>query len=804
MIQDLRYGVRMLLKHPGFATIAVLTLALGIGANTAMFGVINAVLLRPLPFPSEERVVRLYLLRDQRPPYISLPLQSFVEVQRQGQFFESITGQRLAELTLTTADGPERVRSINVSAGWLETLRVKPSLGRAFSAEESQAGNESGVTLISYDLWTRRLGANPAVLGQSLTLGGRAFTVIGVMPRGFKFPYDAELWLPMNPQHNAAGVWSLNVLARLKPGVSLEQAKAELDLLSQRLARELPELHRGASLTAVPIRQVLLGDEGRGNEGRIALALFAAVGLVLLIACANLANLLLARALARQKEMAIRAALGATRFRQVRQLLTESLLLALLGAGLGLLLAVWSSRFLSRLLPENLLQVMPEVPLDWPALVFTLAVSLLAAVIFGLAPALRASRLELQSFIKEGGQSSSAPASRRFAQTFVVAQLALAVMLLAGAGLMLRHLQRLSQTDLGYRYEQLVNFTVSLADARYGAAQPRLNLVRQVEEQLQAVPGVQAAGATCLFPLRGGNFLANLEIEGRPREPNQRLMVNHRLVTPGFFKTLELPLVQGRLFTAADNEQTQPVVVISRALARRYFPDQNPLGQRVRNLRDGAAAPWLTIVGVVGDVKEFYDVAETWYLPYAQQAGSNLAAQVIFSVRAAARPESLAASLRRAVQASDPALPLYDLGLVEEKFAATFAPQRLGATLLSVFAGFGLLLAALGIFGVMSYAVSQRTHEIRIRLALGAEPRTILSLVLKQGVKLVMVGLACGLSGAWLITQWLARLLALGSGTEPVMLLGVAALMATVALVACYLPARRATKVDPLSALRQE
>jgi putative ABC transport system permease protein len=802
--QDLRFGARMLLKNPGFTAVAVLTLALGIGANTAIFGVINAVLLRPLPFPAEERLVRVYMMRDQRPPYISLPVRSFLEVHQQGQFFESITGQRLVELTLTTPEGPEQVRSISVSDGWLETLGVKPIVGRAFSDEEERAGSESGVALISYGFWERRFGSETGVLGKTLTLNDRTFTIIGVMPRGFSFPYDGELWLPMNPQSNPAGVWALNVLARLKPAVTLEQAKAELNVMSQRLAQELPDIHRGTNLIAIPIRQVLLGDEGKGDEGRTVLALFAAVGLVLLIACANLANLLMTRALARQREMTIRAALGATRWRQVRQLLTESVLLALIGATLGLLVAMWGSGFLTRLMPKDLHQVVPEITVDWSALAFTLAISFLATVIFGLVPALRTSRIELHSFMKEGGQSGSAPASRRLAHAFVVAEIALALALLAGAGLMIRNLQRLYQTDLGYRHEHLINLKVTLNEARYGTAQPRVNLVRQIEEQLKAVPGVEAAGATCIFPLRGGNFLASLEIDGRPRELNQRFIVNHRLVSPGFLQTLGMPLLQGRLLTAADNEQSQPVVIVSRALARRYFPDQDPLGQRVRNLRDGAASPWLKIVGVVGDVKEFYDVSETWYLPYAQHAGSNLAAQVIFSVRATTGLASIASGLRRAVWASDPTLPVYDLATVEEKFAETLSQQQMGTVLLGVFAGVGLLMAALGIFGVMSYAVSQRTHEIGIRLALGAQPREILSLILKQGVNLVLLGLAFGLSGALIITRLLASLLLEVGVTDPVILISVAALMAAVALLACYVPARRAAKLDPMLALRYQ
>ncbi len=795
--QDLKYAARMLAAKRGFTLVVVLTLALGIGANTAIFSVVNAVLMRPLPFRDGDQMVRIYSTRDNSPPYISLRPRTFLAIQEQGKFFESAVAQRFTNWTLRTPEGPERIVGIAVSEDWLRTLGVEPVLGRGFTSDEAAEGQASGVVVISHGFWERRFGADPQTLGQTVTMNDETYTIVGVMPPGFQYPYDSEVWTPMDLRANAGAVWGLNVQARLKPGISVEAALAELETLSPHLAQEIPQELQGMELTVRPTRQVLLGD-----NSNLVLALAAAVGFVLLIACANVGNLLLARSVARQKELAIRTTLGASRFRQVRQLMTESVLLGLVGGIAGLGIAAWSTEFLTVLIPGRMTQVLGEIPIDGSVLGFTLVASVFTGFLFGLVPALRASRPNLQELIKEGGRSSGGAASHRLLGALVVSEVALALVLLAGAGLMIRNFERLQALDLGYATD-VVTLTVPLESSLgYNEASSRIQFVRQVEQEMEALPGVQEAGVTCIFPSSRGNFLAAIEIDGRPVDPNQSLIINHRLVSSGFLPTLGVPLLQGRHFTEADREGSQPVAIISEALAKKYFPGDDPIGKRLRSQRSDADTPWLNVVGVVGDVKEFYDVTETWYLPYAQNADRRFANQLVFTVRSAV--PGIADGLRRAVWAVDPALPVFGTATVEEMYADSLTEQKFGTFMWAFFAAFGLLMAAMGIYGVMSYAVNERTREIGIGIALGAEPGQVLRSILRRGAQLALGGVGIGLVAAMALTRYLRSMLTEVGSTDPVVFASVSLLLVLVALAACYVPAHRATKVDPIEALRSE
>jgi putative ABC transport system permease protein len=789
----------MLAKKRGFTLIVILTLALGIGANTAIFSVVNAVLMRPLPFRDGDQMVRVYSIRGGGPPYISLRPRTFLAIREQEQSFDGIAGQRFTNFTLQTPEGPERLVGIRVTEGWLRTLGVEPVLGRDFTPEEEQKGAESGVVLVSHGFWERRLGMNPQALGQSIRLNDESYTIVGVLPPGFNYPYDSELWIPMNLRQNAGAVWGLNVQARLKSDVTLEGALAELETISGHIAEELPDELQGMELVAVPTRQVLLGD-----DSHVVLALAAAVGFVLLIACANVGNLVLAQSVARQKELAIRTTLGASRFRQTRQLLTESILLALLGGLVGLGIATWSTELLEMLIPGRMTNVLGSIPIDGSVLMFTLLASVFTGLVFGTAPALRSPRVNLQGLMKKGGRLSGASSSHRLLGALVVSEVALALVLLAGAGLMMRNFERLHNVGLGYADDEVATLTVSLdSSSHYESASARVQFVRDVERELAALPGVENAGATCIFPSSRGNFLAAIEIEGRPLEPNETLIINHRLVSAGFLNALGVPLLRGRHFTEADREGSQPVVTISDALARKYFPGDDPIGKRVRSHRAGTETPWHTIVGVVGDVKEFYDVDETWYLPYAQTAGSRFATQVVFAVRSKA-PDSVINDLRRAVWAVDPTLPVFNTATVEELFAESLTEQRLGTVTVGLFAGFGLFMAALGIYGVMSYSVNERTREIGIGMALGAQRGQVLGSVLVRGGRLAFLGVGIGLVGALALTRFMSSLITEVEATDPLVFAVVSSLLVVVALAACFIPARRATKIDPVEALRFE
>ncbi len=800
MIQDIRYALRQLARHPGFTAVAILTLALGIGANTAIFSAARAALFQQLPFADEERLVRIYLTAETGGPLISLRPEVYLAVQERGRFFERLVAQRFTSYALATDAGPERVVGIAVSEGWTETLGVRPILGRPFLPEEEAAGEGAGVALLSHGSWQRRFAGSQSAIGEVVRLDGRPHTVVGVMPPGFTYPYEAEFWVPMRVRAGQPGVWSFNVPARLKPGWTVESARADLRAVAEAAATEVPDLQPGATLTAVPIREVLVG-----GEGRTLVALLAAVGFLLLIVCANLANLLLSRALGRGREFAVRAAVGAGRARLLRQVLVESLLLAAVGGLAGLIVATVGVELVEPLLPRRLLTYVGTTPgFDWSVLLFATLVSIASGVLFGLAPALRLSHERPFNALYSADRSIGGKGVRRLERALVVGELALALTLLSGIGLMLRDFQRLQDADLGYDPAGLLTFTVNLSPEEYPTSESRLAFMAAAAPELERMPGLSAVGATTMFPSSRANAVAEVVIEGREQLPGQRSLVNSRMVTPGFLEAVGIPLLRGRGISEADRAGSVPVVVISAALARRYWPNEDPLGARVRNGRGGADAPWMTIIGVVGDVREFYDVAETWYVPYAQHAESFLAGRAVFAVRSATPEPPAISAVRQAMLAVDPALPIFDAITAENLYAASYGRQGQAAMLGSIFAAFALLLASLGLYGTMSYGVSRRTREFGVRMALGSDRGAILRGLLVEGVRMVSVGMAIGAVGASILARFLASALT-EVGPFDIPTFGAAALaLAAATLGAALLPAVRATRIDPVEALRHE
>jgi putative ABC transport system permease protein len=809
MFQDLRFGVRMLLRHKGMTFIAILTLALGIGANTAIFSVVNGVLLRPLPYRDPDRLVMVWA---PKPQYLEFPLNSgeFVDLRDQNQTFEHVTAFQPLTVNITQGGDPEVLGGTRASANLFTLFGVDAKLGRTFLPEEERPG-ANRVVVISHGLWQRRFGSNPEIIGQTIALNNEPYTVVGVAPAGFQFPRKGDMpldWLipdsidfytplALTPEQISRRRTSLGVIARLKPQFNLEQAQSEATGFAERLKRQYPDANRDKGMRIIELRQQV--------TGRVRLALIVlqvAVGLVLLIACANVANLLLVRAGARQKEMAIRAAMGAGRWRVVRQLLTESLLLAMLSGALALLVSYWSVSLLRVTLPDNLPRA-DEIGIDGHVFGFMFLISLLAGVMFSLLPALRSSRLNLSDMLKEGGRGQSGIGSHRIRNLLVVSEVAMALALLIGAGLMMRSFFRLMSVDPGINTRNVLTMDIRLPRGKYDTPQ-RDAFFRQLLEGLSALPGAQSAGAVYPLPLSGTDEGIGLDIQGLPpAEPGHPRTAAPRIVGGDYFGALQVQLKSGRVFTGGDGRDTPPVVVINEELAREYWPDQNPIGKRVSfDSRDGRPI-WREVIGVVGDVRHLgldRGLRSEIYIPYIQFGGppSTLV------VRTNVEPRSLVGAIRKEVQALDKDQPISNINTLDELLEKSVAQRRFNLLSLGIFAGVALALAAVGIYGVMSYLVSQRTHEIGIRMALGAQPRDVVRLVIGQGVRLVLIGLGVGLAGALSLTRLLRNLLFDVSATDPLTFGLIAALLMGVALLACYLPARRATKVDPMIALRNE
>jgi len=806
MFQDLRYGARMLLKNPGFTLVAVLTLALGIGANTAIFSVVNATLLRPLPYSEPERLVRVWETNPRANrwgDWVSYP--DFRDWREQNTVFDEIGACRVFGFNLTGSDFAETLPGAYVSASLFTVLGVKPMLGRTFLAEEDRPG-ANRVAVISHGLWQRRFGADPGLIGKTIEVNSESHVVVGVMPPGFKFHWlimsrtERELLIPQGPPSELEdrGSHNFSVVARLKRGVTVEQAQANMDAIARGVAERDPG-HEGMGARVMGLRQEVTED------ARPALLLLsAAIGLVLLIACGNVANLLLAQNDARRHETAIRGALGASPARLIRQRLTESMLLGLLGGAVGLLLAFLAINFIIKLSPN--IPRLDQTGIDLRVLSATLCLSLLTGLLFGAIPALRSSGVDINDTLKQGGRGIIWRDGAGLRSVLLVGEMALALTLLVGAGLLIRSFLQLQSVESGFDATRVLKAWIILPKKQYPTSSQQSRFIRQVVERVQALPEVEEAAASTNLPLySGANDSGPFRVEGQPApRPNEPVVYAERpKITPDYFRVMGIRTLRGRVFTWADDEKAPEVAIVNEGMAHRYWPGEDAIGKRVSiNDRDGQPV-WRQIVGVVNDVKHDGLAAATRphiYVPTMQLTYPG----AILAIRAKGDPAALANTIRREVAALDRNQPLADVGTLEKDVSDSVADRRFQMTLLAIFAAVALILAATGVYSVMATAVARRTHEMGVRLALGAPPRAVLKLVVGQGMKPALAGVGLGLAAAFGLTRLMKGLLFGVNALDPLTFIAVASLLAGVALIACYIPARRAMRVDPLTALRSE
>jgi predicted permease len=810
--QDLRYGARMLWKQPGFMLIAVLTLGLGIGANTAIFSIVNGLLLNPLPYRNPERLAIIWTHSPGANVALDWPSPGqFSALKTGNSVFEQLALAHGGNVILTGNAEPERLGAVRASSAVFSLLGAQAMLGRVFLPEEDMQ-DKTPTVILSYALWQRRFGGDPKALGQTLAINSRDHIVVGVMPPDFSLGHDvmptvgavaqAELLLPlpMSPkQMTNHGDENYNVLARLKPGATIAQAQSELNLAVRRLEQGFPNNYpqnRRFSFSIRPLLEQVVGDI------RLALyILLCAVGCVLLIACANVANLLLARAATREREMAIRTSLGAGRWRVVRQLLTESILLSIVGGALGLLLAVWGLALLRWLDPGNIPRL-ASIGIDNRVLAFTTAVAVLTGILFGLAPALRSSRVNLSETLKEGGRSLVG-GHHRLRSLLVVTEIALSLVLLISAGLLIRSFIRVQQVDPGFAPRNLLTLRLALVGPAYSEEQRRMNFYQQFWERIRRLPGVEATGGVSVLPL-GGVGWGSITIEGYDASSGQEMIQSDlRTASTGYFETMKIPLIHGRFFTGQDTKESARVVIVDVNMARTYWPNVDPIGKRLKYGGADSTAPWMTVVGVVGSVKQYAletDSRVALYTPHLQNGAGSLS----IAVRTTTDPLSLAAAVVREARALDPNLPLFDVKTMEQRLSESLARRRFAMLMLGLFAVIALLLASGGIYGVMSYTVAQRTSEIGIRVALGAQKRDVLRMIVRQGMSLAGIGIVLGLAAAIAATRLMLSLLFGVGAIDPLTFIAIASLLALAALAACWIPAWRATKVDPMIALRCE
>jgi putative ABC transport system permease protein len=805
LFHDLRYALRLLAKSPTFTVIAVLTLALGIGANTAIFSVVNAVLLRPLPFKDPSRLV--LVTEKSKFPTITVSYQNYLDWRDQSHSFESMEAIYGTNTTLTAKGEPERLVTRMVTAGFFPLLGVSPRIGRNFVPEEDRAG-ATPVAILSYALWQRRFGGANDVLGKTIDLDAQSYTVIGVLPPGFQFFQIADVYLPFHPWAKTLPDdrnWHPGILpvARLKPGVTIELARTEMQTISKRLEQQYPIYNNGCS------SDVILAHDQLVQSSRPALILLlGAVSFVLLIACVNVANLLLARAASRGREIAIRTAMGAGRMRMLRQLVTESVLLSMMGGGLGLLLA-WSAIGPLLKISASSLPQTAVVGLDGWVLAFTAAIAVFTGLLFGIVPALRAAKLDLREALNEGSRGSTAgPGHHRLGNALVSLEICLAMLLLVGAGLLLRSFSRLQDVPPGFQADHLLVADIPISRAVYAKPEQRFEFYDRLVERTRTLPGVRAAGAATFLPVSGGGSVIHFNIVGRPpKSANDFIAAGYRAITPGYFETLGVPLLRGRLIAGADTESAPGVVVINTSMARIFFPNENPLG---KHMQLGATpekdVPTMEIVGVVGDVRPGLgiDPQAEMYLPYRQADQLLPVFQLSIVMRTAGDPLLQTAALHTALSQIDPNEPLVKVRTMEENMATTVAQPRFRAWLIGIFAVLALVLAAVGVYGVMSYTVTQRTSEIGVRVTMGAQPEDVFGIIVAEGLRLALAGVGIGIVTALALTRLLRSFLFGISAYDPLTFIGVSVILTMVAVAASYFPARRATRVDPLVALRYE
>ncbi|HEX5412739.1 MAG TPA: ABC transporter permease [Terriglobia bacterium] len=804
LAQDLRYGLRQLRHNPGFTAVAIVTLALGIGANTAVFTLVNSVLLQPLPYRNPSKLVAVY----QSPPAKSFPgiktfaiaPANYLDWQRRNRAFTSMAIYHFAALNLTGTEHPEALKAARISADFFKVLGVEPWIGRNFSPEEEQSGHAAEV-ILGTDFWHAHFGTDRNIIGQKLTFDGRPYTIIGIMPPNFRSPSWAKVWIPLGwtaAERAVRGNHTYLAIARLKPGVGIASAQAEMNTISSRLAEQYPDDDSGWGAVLVPLHEDLVGE-----VQPTLLILLGAVALVLLIACANIGNLVLERSLGRRKEMAVRTALGASRSRVLRQVLSETALLGLAGGVLGLLFAYFSVALFTHY-PALHLPRASEIRLDGWVLAFTLSVSILTGILSGLAAGLHATRVDLNKALKAGlGRTDSYSGHGRTRRALVISEIALSLMLLAGAGLLIRTLWSLRSTSPGFDPSDLLTFSLVMPQSKYSTPSRKWQLVHEVGQRLAALPGVLSVGGANTLPLTGGESHWPIAIEGRPAgTASEQPEVTTSLVTAAYLQTLRVPLLTGRFLTDSDRAGTQPVIVISQAMAKRFWPGENPLGKHLTTV----FAPGMSfeVVGVVGNIRISSLADETpveaMYIPILQFPDFAMS----FAVRTSVPPLGMVPAVARAVHQIDPDQPLGDVMTMSQIMNDSLARRRFSMMLLAAFAGLAVILAAIGIFGIIAHSVSRRTHELGIRMALGAEKNDVLRMVVGQGLKLALIGVAVGIAGALALTRFLSSLLYGVKATDPLTFIAVSLIMIAVALAACYIPARRAAKVDPMVALRYE
>jgi len=795
-IQDLRYAIRTMAKRPGFTIVAALTLALGIGANTAIFSAVNAVLLKPLPFPESEQLVDLAeTFKPNNFGSVSVP--NFEDWQNQNTVFTGISAYTFAGFNLEGGDTPQRIQGMNVSANFFDVLGVKPTLGRAFLAGEDVAGNER-VVILSDELWRSRFAANPNIVNQTIPLNGHTYTIVGVMPRELSSLHrGVQMWSPLvfsEKDRAARDEHKYQVIGRIKSGVTLEQASEQMDAIAARLEQQYQN-GRGVRLRQIEELWV-------ANVRSALLMMMVAVGFVLLIACTNVANLLLARATVRRREISIRIALGAGRRRLIEQFLTEGLLLSVIGGGLGIALAWWTMGVLGKIafpfLPRS-----QEIRIDSRVLLFTLGISVLTSFVFGLIPSLQAGKTDVQETLKEGGNTMSAGAVGGWLRPMlVVVEVAAAVVLLIGAGLMIRSILRIREVEPGLRSQNLLVAKISLPREKYTDAESAIRFYQQVLERVRSIPGVESVGLISHLPIAEQGYNGNITVEGKTYPPNESPLVEYRAISEDYFQTASIPLLRGRLFSKEAGDDKQPVVVINDAMAKQIWPGEDPIGKRVGE--DTQA----TVIGVVADVKNYgllRKPAPEMYAPYTlKNFWPDMRWNMGLLVRSTLDDSSIAAAVRREVKVVDSAQPLYAVQPMKLVLEYTVRDKRLNTTLLTVFAGVSLLLALIGVYGVMSYTVAQHTREIGIRMALGAQPRAILKLIVGRGLVLVSVGAAIGVLASFGLTRFMENMLFGVTPTDPLTFAAIVALLGLVALLACLIPAQRAMRVDPIVVLRHQ